>query len=361
VNDTLSPSISLSGGPTFSVANLSTKEFYSGILNSIPTQEVADYLNEGYPPEILLPLVISDITFGPKERPLLRLSNNLNLSGFDYFYSALNRLIAIGLSAEALDKPMAESPVLTEKDARNPKLLATLASGTAAGNTALDLKRYKLAKPTDPANTDPNLLPAEYDQLKRSGDFIYFRLEKKNTRYVFCLDQLKLKKSLEESGRTLSTSTKITLLFRPGPGGKAVPNTNTDVLIDETFLCGTNVRGEAGTEPSKSLKGFQNLRFSTRSVAGIISFLGEVVHSNEALTVFKTPQGGAQTLFSASEQVPPGPSISATVDSHTYYVKVDSSGEDRSSQVLELLAELIALNNSSKDLPAPNVITVISP
>jgi hypothetical protein len=29
--------------------------------------------------------------------------------------------------------------------------------------------------------------------------------------------------------------------------------------------------------------------------------------------------------------------------------------------VIQLLAELIALHNSAKDLPAPNVITVISP
>jgi hypothetical protein len=49
VSDTFSPTASLSGGPTFSVANLSTKEFYSGILNSISTQEVAYYVDEGYP------------------------------------------------------------------------------------------------------------------------------------------------------------------------------------------------------------------------------------------------------------------------------------------------------------------------
>jgi hypothetical protein len=66
-------------------------------------------------------------------------------------------------------------------------------------------------------------------------------------------------------------------------------------------------------------------------------------------------------VFEATEETPSGPSISATVDGHTYYVSVDITGKNMSSRVLELLAELIALNSSAKDLPAPNVITVISP
>ena len=37
---------------------------------------------------------------------------------------------------------------------------------------------------------------------------------------------------------------------------------------------------------------------------------------------------------------------------------VDPSGKDRSSQVMELLTELLAQNNSAKDLPAPSVIPI---
>jgi len=90
--------------------------------------------------------------------------------------------------------------------------------------------------------------------------------------------------------------------------------------------------------------------------------LGEIVHAQAPLEVDKTPRGGGKrVIFAASEQDPPGPSISATVDRHTFYVNIDVSGNDVSSRVVQLLSELIALNNSSKALPAPNVITVISP
>jgi hypothetical protein len=102
-------------------------------------------------------------------------------------------------------------------------------------------------------------------------------------------------------------------------------------------------------------------------VEEIIMFLGEIVREQAPprpqLRVLETPGSlvGARVLFSASEEPPPGPSISATVDGHTFYVEVDATGKNMSSRVIQLLAELIALHNSAKDLPAPNVITVISP
>jgi hypothetical protein len=38
---------------------------------------------------------------------------------------------------------------------------------------------------------------------------------------------------------------------------------------------------------------------------------------------------------------------------------VDPSNTDHSAQVLEFVAQLLALSSSSKDLPAPGVITLI--
>ena len=301
---------------------------------------IAYYLLEGYPPNVLLPLVISDIIYGPKDRPQ-RINGSAN---FAVFRDALNELLAIGLTAEPLDEPIAESPALTEADAKAPKLLASLAAGAAAGNTTLDLKRYKVVNPTDPANKDPNLLPSEYNELK-SKNSIYFRLEKKNTKYRFCLDSVKLDVSLRVFNKQLPTSIHL----RP-----ELP----EIVIDKANLCGAKPQGE----PDKNLKVSENMAFQTRSVEGIIFFLGEIVQSKVPLTISNSPEGGGTTvIFTASEQTPAGPSISAAVDGRTYYVNVDATDVDKSSRVLQLLSELIALNNSAKDLPAPNVITVISP
>ena len=53
-------------------------------------------------------------------------------------------------------------------------------------------------------------------------------------------------------------------------------------------------------------------------------------------------------------------SLGATVGSETRYVLVDQSGADRSGRVIQVLTELIALNNSARDLPAPSVVPVIT-
>ena len=65
---TLNPSASVSGGPNFSVANLNTQEFYQGIQSPISAQVVANYAAAGVSLNLLLPLVIADITLGHLEK-----------------------------------------------------------------------------------------------------------------------------------------------------------------------------------------------------------------------------------------------------------------------------------------------------
>jgi hypothetical protein len=57
----LNPSASVSGGPNFSVANLSTQEFYQGLQSSIDAQVIANYVASGVSRNLLLPLLISEI------------------------------------------------------------------------------------------------------------------------------------------------------------------------------------------------------------------------------------------------------------------------------------------------------------
>jgi hypothetical protein len=354
---TFMPSVSLSGGPTFSVANLSTKEFYSGILTPIEMKLVDYYWAQGdYIPRVLLSLVISEIDF-----PGERFPNSVEkYPDFQSFQSVLNGLLAAGLKIEALDKQIAESPVLSERDAKDPKLLASLASGAAAGNTTLDLKRYEVTDPIA-SNKDPNLVKSEYNSLKQNGNLIYFRLEKKNPnpRYRFCFDRAEIEKAQGSTKLTFPLHYSLRWLV----DGKMKRET---IDVSEANLCSATAPGQPST-PDTTQKVSENVTVKTRSVEEIIMFLGEIVREQAPprpqLRVLETPGSlvGARVLFSASEEPPPGPSISATVDGHTFYVEVDATGKNMSSRVIQLLAELIALHNSAKDLPAPNVITVISP
>ena len=337
--------MSLSGGPTFSVANLSTKEFYQGILSPIETSLLSYYLEGGYNRNILLNLLISDIVVsGPKSQ---RVSGTVK--EFPNFYSFLNGLLDLGLTVKSANKPVAEGPALTEEEARDPKLLASLASGTAAGNTTLDLKRYDV--PLELAKTaDPNLSESEFKRFKELKKSIYFRLVKAKKEYDYCFDRAKLyAEHFPFTHRVYLTDpkTKKLVIF------------NLDVY--EQDLCGSTISTKRKANDSKNWK-LSDLTFETRSVVGIINFLGEIVRSGQPLKVGKDPQSVPSiTLFEARQQDSGGPSMSATVDGQTYYVKVGTAGDDYSSRVIELLAELTSLHSSAKDLPAPNVITVISP
>jgi hypothetical protein len=115
--------------------------------------------------------------------------------------------------------------------------------------------------------------------------------------------------------------------------------------------------------PTGDVKGLENLWFGSRSVEGIIYFLGEIVRNRVEPLVFEYPSGGRQiALFRAVEGASVvGERTSVDIGGHTYSISVDPSGLDYSSRVVQLLSELIALNSSAKDLPTPNVITVITP
>jgi hypothetical protein len=344
---TFSPTVTLSGGPTFSVANLSTKEFYSGILAPLSMQLIAYYLLQGYSPQILLPLVIAAIDYGPKGHGYRILNTAEN---FNIFYTALNELIALGLTVEPVSDTTSESPPLSYRDAKEPKLLASLASGAAAGNQTLDLKRYEV-NPKDPTTKDPNLSDSESRRLKSEGQTEYYRLQKSGKKYRFCMDPSIIAAALvNHPPGTLPI--KIHLL-----------KDSAEVYIGESSLCSTNKNEHKGEQAQDtSVKGLENLTFQPRSVEGIIYFLGDTVRLNMPPAVFNEPTGGGMTtLFAVAQSMPQGSNILARVNTGTFYVKVDASGQDKSSRVIQLLAELIALNNSAKDLPAPNVITVISP
>ena len=51
--------------------------------------------------------------------------------------------------------------------------------------------------------------------------------------------------------------------------------------------------------------------------------------------------------------------ISTSYEGEDYYVDVDPTARDRSAQVMELALELLALNTSAKELPAPSILPVI--
>ena len=117
--------------------------------------------------------------------------------------------------------------------------------------------------------------------------------------------------------------------------------------------------------------GGRKIGLNVRSVEGVIYYLGEWarqeffhIGENPTPTIVSRSshcgEGARDTLFHVERGASQELSISTSYEGNDYYVRVDPNGCDRSSQVMELVLELLALNNSAKDLPAPSVIPVLT-
>src|SRR5205823_4578478 len=107
---------------TFNVAMLNTQEFYTGILNPIPMQTISFYMQEGYPPKLLLTLLISKITIkqnGEGQTYINRVTPPEDFNDFLTFQRLLDELINSGITTEAVDTLQQIGPPLAASQVAN--------------------------------------------------------------------------------------------------------------------------------------------------------------------------------------------------------------------------------------------------
>jgi hypothetical protein len=337
--DTATPSATFSGGPTFAVGTLNTKEFYEGILAPIPTSTIDYYLSQGFPKSVLFSLLIAEIDIDKPGGLPATYAQADTQRHWDDFRDFLNMLLDAGLSAETVPSVKAIGPPLTSDEARDPRRIAELKA------QKLDLVEHSLDKP------DANLSYADRAVLHEKRARVYYRIEQDDTSAQVCFQQGKT-----AVGRPIGTTGVILQKdwvcgeHKPDSSAPGHKSTGTYTLVSQTADSG-------------------GLSFKTRSVEGIIYLLGEIARSELHLGVQGNasfvPQlwaadcNGYRTLFSIGTGVAPG-AISTTYDGVSYSVPVDSTGCNRSAQVLEVVTQLLALNSSAKDLPTPNIIPLIT-
>lgn len=342
---TLSPSASLSGSTTFNVTNLNNQEFYYGLQSPIALQLIASHLKAGVNPHILLPLVISELEVR-YPRTISRLTNAAdNHASFSAFYSAMVKLIAHGLSTEQVKRKTTIGPRLSGAEARNPRLLAALATNTSSD--APSLSEIKGAKGS-------------------------YQLEKGSSSFRFCFDRLKLDGTVPfapisfETAKVRSWGTRSLQVPLGTAYGK--PLAELTLYVDERRLCGSDVSAPSNPGQTRHEAGL-NFALTTRSVEGVIQFLGEMVRTELGIgdrpaTSLAIPMGGGREfrLFRMVRGIPSRPGAWVTYAGEVYGIEVDPTGEqDSSSRVIQMLTDLLALQSSAKNLPAPNIISVIAP
>lgn len=348
---TFEPTVTETEAPSFTVAVLNTKEFYEGILTPIPTQLLAYYLGIGMPRAMLLTLAIAEIDYGPADA-LHRVYNRPNGAAaptYEQFQKLLGDLLDLGLNVEGVEEHTAIGAPFDQKSLPDPKdAIDQEAKGIKAVRHRLD---------------EPGLsLPPEQRARFRSAGYFY-QFEKTRVVYRFCFDR---------------TFTRNGTVLRPG-----TPIGDTGEVVDPGAICNSaagqsgsataapprpvgestlqaGAPGEAGGSPTPR----RVFTFSVRSTEAVIYFLGELMRHDLGLvpppmTPMITSDSSRNILF----HIDPGGgtlgTISADFEGRAYHIAVDPTGGDRSSQVMDLLTELLAQNNSAKDLPAPSVIPIL--
>jgi len=389
---TLSPQISRSAGPTVTVGVVDTQDFYSGLLKPVNEQMIDLFVQRGLPRVMLFDLFFSRVGVRQGGKQVATFSNAVDdQSKYQKFQTLIVALAQDGgLSTHSSDDPKAYGPLMTaEEIARQPGYAARAATAgldvKAVGWCDLPhadqvlllkrplprLDRIKLKNECDALDkqTEAGENEAAKSTKTRIDDMLVaaglpvalYRTQKANTDYGLCFDPSESKTS--DSDATFCDPKQATAL--------SVPAMSTSYFVPVGGICDAVKAGkmaEATIDCSKPLE----FSFSPRSTYGVIYYLGEIVReklypdswSKSKYVQTETSVGSespADVPLFKLDQVAPGLDttqfLAVDYDGHTY--EVPDSGDNQTYEVLDIVTELIALNKSSKDLPASSVITAV--
>lgn len=329
----VTPSGRLTAGSTFILSNLSTQEFYQGIQTPVSKATIALYLRNGFPAQLLLPLVISELNVQYKGSNVRLLNDPSNPVAFGAFNDAIRVMIAKGFSVQ--DKA---------STTYGPTFTSEAAAATIQGQII--------------ATTNSSAPTLEKNERG-------YQLKSSSSSAAFCFDPLIFEGGgryssagvLIGSARSRTTPLRVPLVLAGTPLPEA------DILVDPSKFCGV---GAHGGDRSATQKAALNLTVSTRSVAGIFAYLGAIVRTEQGLAgpqrslEMRDREGNPYRIFRLGPVGVEGRYISAQLDSFEHFMLVDPTGRDGSSRVVQLLTDLMALNSTTKSFPPSNVLPILS-
>ncbi len=147
-------SASVSGGPTFVVPVLDTQEFYQGILTPIPLQVIDYYLQQGYPPEVLLNVFVQKVEItridngGCRQFTFLNsVRNDLQYGQFETF---VDYLAASGLFTERVSVATSFGPPIASRAGAATDAVRVMDAYSKAATAGLDIRQegatYRMEK-----------------------------------------------------------------------------------------------------------------------------------------------------------------------------------------------------------------------
>lgn len=416
VTGTGSGTASMSGGPTFTVPVLDTQEFYRGILTPVSHQIIDYYVQQGYPPEILFDLFVSKVemivTDGPGCARFTFRNDVRNEVRFAQFQALADYLITSGFTTERVSDQIPYGPAFrTTGPALNPN------------DTAKMLEAYSKASS---AGLDIRAERGLVRMQRRSSHFRFcFALSGAErptwlgiTPDAYCGNDSLRKPSSEAREKSNAKGKNQGDHCPPVSGAQGSGDGGTSqfhgIRLVPAFLDRINQMQQAARNqgrlwqedefPVNQFRGRHvTFKFQTRSVEGILYYLGEITRQNlrpedqrsriiqvktglqfgvfprtecdsqtsgglgtkmtDVMTLVTRRRGdlsyNCENLFVLEEALVADTIYSVNYDGVNYSVPKDPARAGRSLQVLELVKQLLALNTSAKELPSSGVLSVI--
>jgi hypothetical protein len=338
----INPSNLLSGGPTFTVANQVDKEFYQGILTPVAKQTVDWLFQAGYPKQLVLTLLVSKISFQRADEKKVAQSEFLNhpFGYFQDFQEVIDELVNEGITTKRSDSTDEIGPPLTSAQAAQMDGISKLKA------QGLDLDKTK--------------------KSGRSTTTSTYQISKSETDYRFCFD------TMRSAVSNYKPALHARLLDRIGQSAIDALACNKEQDNAETPPCdnSTNFVQRGSCTKAGNTTHADALEFTFRSTLGVIYYLGEI--SRGELKLVDDESFVAPTLLFHKKNFPDevdslfnlrratgDPALTVGYQGTDYSVVADPGHGDHSSQVLDLVEQLTALNSSNKNLPSSSVVNLI--
>jgi len=386
----LTPSVTASSSSTVNVANLDTQEFYYGLQAPLSMQQIAYYIVGkfgGLDSYELLPLLISDIQLHSTDGKTVILHNRGdNKAAFNAFYRAIGFLVDNGLTVEQVKKakPTTVGPILSATEAKDPRLLAAIvtaasasgansSSGTSASGTTGSTGNTGTTGSASgsPGSSGGLTLVERTEKVDGKPVVIGYQFEKGgvggsgNYRFCFAIPHQPYK---DIDFTILTAPTDPLTIPLAQPFGR--PGPNLSLKIGKQYYCGQGTTSPP-TANNQDQKAGESITITTRSLEGIFYYLGEMVRTELGIangdmlslaipsTQEEADTGQGFRLFRVERRSPIAGEPWVFYNGTIYSITIDPSGQhDASSRILQLVADLMALQSSAKALPAPNLIAI---
>jgi hypothetical protein len=394
----------ISGGPTFTVPVLDTQEFYQGELKPLSGQEYRFFLDEGITPSVLFYMFVDTIELrvvGSQPAQAYTFHSYV-LDDFDNdrYETVADYLLSLGLNIEEVHQKQTIGPPIAAAQLRDLRDIAQLTSAGLHLTAVMPAGKSSGAdKPGAPKPAKEAKNPVEAKSPGR------YQVEKDTTSYRPCftpppgftstavIDKPLLCGS-DDAADTSTGDQKSGSLGR-NSGGLSLPDLQARLDRVKTDYLATHPQANvAQINALPPLPGNQKyqLRLYMRSPEAILHFLGSLVarqlhpDPREGARVIRVKIGapyvpypgqplcqktadpnseqtvggyGCDNLFVLVRDQSTDSPLSVDYEGYTYSIPADDRLQGRTTRILDLVKQIVALHTSAKELPASNVLNII--